>query len=137
MNRFIVFVGVVFCSARLASAQECLHGPSEQPAQQARRQQAVRAARLVNTIQANQPGSADQRFLRHEELATSPYVARQPEAVKPFNLSPGQEVLPGWELTLDVADKGYWFMVNDKTDPCAFAYISNTRGVIYKAEPIR
>jgi len=28
-------------------------------------------------------------------------------------------------------------MVKDKMDPCGFAYISNTMGVIYTAEPIR
>ena len=64
----------------------------EQPAQRARRQQAVGAARLVNTIQANQPGRSEQRYLRHEDLATAPLVSRRPESVAPFNLAPGQEV---------------------------------------------
>jgi hypothetical protein len=36
-----------------------------------------------------------------------------------------------------VATDGYWFMVKDKTDPCGFAFLSNTAGVIYTAEPIR
>ena len=137
MNRFIVFVGVALYCAGPVSAQECLHGSAESPEQQARRQQAVRVARVVNTIQANQPGGWEQRFLRHEELAASPVSSRQPESVKPFNFAPGQEVAPGWDLTLNVTDKGYWFMVKDKTDACGFAYISNSAGVIYRAEPIR
>jgi hypothetical protein len=137
MTRFITFVGVVLCCASYASAQECLHGSGEQPAQRARRQQALGAARLVNTIQANQPGRSEQRYLRHEDLATAPHVSRRPESVAPFNLAPGQEVAPGWELTLNVTDRGYWFMVKDKTDPCGFAFISNATGVIYTAEPIR
>ena len=138
MNRFIMFVGVALCCAgRPASAQECLHGSTERPEQQARRQQAVQVARVVNTIEANQPGRSPQRFLRHEELATSPYALRQADSVKPFNFVPGQEVVPGWELTLNVTDNGYWFMVKDKMDSCGFAYISNTTGLIYKAEPLR
>ena len=137
MNRFMIFVGVaLFCAGRV-SAQECLHGSTERPEQQARRQQAVRVARVVNTIQANQPGRSEQRFLRHEELAASPYALRQPASDTRFNFAPGQEVAPGWELTLNVTDNGYWFMVKDKLDPCGFAYISNTAGVIYTAEPIR
>ena len=137
MNRFIMFLGVAFCCAGPASAQECLHGSAERPEQQARRQQAVRVARAVNTVQENQPGRSEQRFLRHEELAMSPYALRQPESVKPFNFAPGQEVVPGWELTVNVTENGYWFMIKDKMDPCGFAYISNTAGVIYTAEPIR
>ena len=137
MNQFIVSVGVVLCCAGSASAQECLHGSTERPEQQARRQQAVLAARLVNTIQANQPGRSEQRYLRHEELATTPRVPSRLESVALFNLAPGQEVAPGWELILNVTEKGYWFMVKDKMDHCGFAFISNATGVIYAAEPIR
>jgi hypothetical protein len=64
-------------------------------------------------------------------------VSNRPELVTPFNLAPGQEIAPGWELTLNVTDKGYWFMVKDKMDPCGFAFIRNVTGVIYTAEPIR
>jgi hypothetical protein len=45
--------------------------------------------------------------------------------------------MPGWELKLDVTQDGYWFLIKDKTDPCGFAFISNTSGLIYTAEPIR
>jgi hypothetical protein len=38
---------------------------------------------------------------------------------------------------INVTDNGYWFMIKDKIDPCGFAFISNTTGLIYKAEPIR
>ena len=49
----------------------------------------------------------------------------------------GEELFPGWELTLDDSATGYWFMIKDRTDPCGFACISNRAGVIYTAEPIR
>ena len=75
--------------------------------------------------------------MSHEELGASPYALKQPDSVKPFNLVPGQDVSPGWELILNVTDNGYWFMIKDKIDPCGFAFISNTTGLIYKSEPIR
>jgi hypothetical protein len=119
-------------------AQQCLHGRDESPEQQARRRQALTATRTVNNIQANQPGAATKQFLRHDELATSPFAQKQAsEFFRSLDFRRGQDLIAGWELTVDVTQDGYWFMVRDKTDPCGFAYISNTDGLIYTAEPIR
>lgn len=118
--------------------QPCLHGPDETPQQQERRKQALGATRNVNNMQANQPAARGSRYLRHEDLASSPFAQKQTSAAfKSLHLTPGDEILPGWELKLDVSDDSYWFMIKDKTDPCGFAYISNKAGVIYTAEPIR
>ena len=57
--------------------------------------------------------------------------------MKRISLGPEVEILPNWKLTLDVTQKGYWFMIKDTADPCGFAYISNQAGVIFHAEPIR
>jgi hypothetical protein len=46
-------------------------------------------------------------------------------------------VIPGWQLTLDRTEGGYWFMIKGKTDPCGLAFVSNQQGVIFTAEPIR
>ena len=54
-----------------------------------------------------------------------------------LNLAPWVDIVPGWRLTLDVTAKGYWFAVTDTTDPCGFSFVSNERGLILKAEPIR
>jgi hypothetical protein len=124
-----------------AHAQECFHGTTESPEQTARRREALTVARSINTIQANQPGAAKRQFLRHEELSSSPVAAKMRESaneiVKRISLTPGTDVLPDWQLTLDVTPEGYWFMIKDKLDPCAFAYVSNQAGVIFHAEPIR
>ena len=118
--------------------QQCLHGADSTPEQKARPTQAVGATRAVNNMQANQPGARGSRFLRHEELAGSPFALKQTDArFKVLNLTPGQEILPGWALTLDVTEDGYWFMIKDKTDPCGFTLISNKAGLIYTAEPLR
>jgi hypothetical protein len=54
-----------------------------------------------------------------------------------MSLNPAEDIVPGWALTLDVTEKGYWFMVKDAQDPCGFAFISNQTGLIFTAEPIR
>jgi len=122
-------------------AQPCLHGPNETADQATRRRDAVTAARTINNIQANQPGAATGQFLRHEELAASPFAADRREwtsdTMKRISLDPKAQILPDWKLTLAVTEKGYWFMIRDMADPCGFAYISNQTGLIFRAEPIR
>jgi hypothetical protein len=135
---------VVVCLAVAANsvyAQECLHGTSESAEQAARRREALTATRTINNIQANQPGASKGQFLRHDELSSAPFAVRigqSPDAtVKRISLAPGSDILPDWQLTLDVTPRGYWFMIRDKTDPCGFAFVSNQVGVILRAEPIR
>ena len=122
-------------------AQECLHGPNETTDQAARRRDALTATRNINNIQANQPGAASRSYFSHSELASAPYAGRMREStsdvVRRISLSPDNDILPGWRLTLDVSNGGYWFMIKDTTDPCGFAFISNQNGVIFRAEPIR
>jgi hypothetical protein len=124
-----------------AYAQECLHGPKESAEQATRRREALTATRNINNIQANQPGSSKALYLRYEDLAASPYASKMREStnetVKRISLTPGTDVLPSWQLILDVTAQGYWFMIKDKTDPCGFAYVSNQMGLIFSAEPIR
>jgi hypothetical protein len=118
----------------------CLHGPDAAAEQQARRRDALRATRTVNNMQANQAGAAQGRYLKHTELPNSAFArgrGGQAEFFKKLDLTPGQDLLPGWGLTLDVTENGYWFMIKDKTDPCGFAFISNQSGLIYTAEPLR
>ena len=142
VRQFATFVVVYLgFAAGPAYAQDCLHGPTENPAQAARRGEALAAMRTINNIQVNQPGAAKGQFLRYEELSSSPFAARLREStnetMRRISLSPGADVLPDWQLTLDVTARGYWFMIRDKNDPCGFAYVSNQVGVIFRAEPIR
>ena len=128
-------------SAAPAAAQQCIHGVGETTDNAARRRQALTAARTINTMQANQPGAAGRRFLRHDELANAPSAPNPREvagtAANAISLKPGDDIVPGWKLTLDVTDQGYWFLIKDTVDPCGFAYVSNQNGVIFNAEPIR
>jgi hypothetical protein len=131
----------IWLVAAAAHAQQCLHGVNESTDQAARKREALTAARTINNIQVNQPGAAKGQFLRHEELSSSPFAARMRqspnETVKRMSLNPGTDVVPNWQLTVDVTSQGYWFMIKDKSDPCGFAFVSNQTGVILQAEPIR
>jgi hypothetical protein len=122
-------------------AQQCLHGESETSDQAARRREALTATRNINNIQANQPGAATGTYFQHAELANAPYAATiqrsTNDVVRRISLNPYTDILPGWKLTLNAFEGGYWFMIKDTTDPCGFAYISNRNGVIFTAEPIR
>ena len=120
-----------------AFAQDCLHGPNETPEQRTRRGEALGAARHLNTMQANRPnrGSAYLDLADLERL-NADQAAKRP-SLKSYNLSPDAEIVAGWRLTLSTTDTGYWFLITDTTDPCGFAYVSNERGIIYRAEPIR
>ena len=138
MKRIITIACLSLAITTPALAQQCLHGADEMPQQKTRRVQALGATRNVNNMQANQPGARGNKYLRHDELAASPFAAKQTnEQFKALNLTPNEEILPGWQLTLEVGDDSYWFIVKDKTDPCGFAYISSKAGLIYSAEPIR
>jgi hypothetical protein len=85
----------------------------------------------------------DEPFLTHTELAASDYATslreRDPKdgTIRRVSLNPNDDILPGWRLTLDAGDNGYWFIIQDTTDPCGFAFISNQRGQIFSAKPIR
>jgi hypothetical protein len=139
MKKLILAAAAIAALSDTAYAQQqCLHGANETPEQQTRRREALGAARNVNNMQANQPSARARKYFTHDQLATSPFALKQSDPrFKALNLTPGEEILPGWELKLDVSDETYWFVIKDKTDPCSFAYISNAAGIIYTAEPIR
>lgn len=121
-----------------AAAQDCLHGANETAEQKTRRQEALRATRQINTLQANRPEAREGKFLGQEEMATwYADVVKQKAVSNPLIFDPAADVIPGWQLTLNKTEKGYWFMIRDKADPCGFAFISNQAGIIYTAEPIR
>ena len=121
-------------------AQQCLHENGEAPEQQARRKEALAAARMINTIQHNRPEARNGVFLTPEGLATL-RADVMPDSRNPtmqrLSFAPDTDVIPGWRLSLELTQTGYWFAIKDATDPCGFSYISNTSGLIYNAQPIR
>jgi hypothetical protein len=109
----------------------CLHAPGQEtPAQRDRSVAALAATRAVNTAQSAYAAKNQRKYGRREELTAYLDASR-------YNLIEGAEIVPGFELTFDRTEKGYWFMIADKTDPCGFRYISNQQGIIFVGQPIR
>ena len=106
--------------AGVATAQQpaCLHGPDEQAAQKARRQQALGFVRHVNTLEATAAGR-NSAFVSADRLTLS------------------QALPTGFQLHLSASERSYAFSATDTTDPCRFAYFSDEAGIIYRGEAIR
>jgi hypothetical protein len=134
-----VFVTAVLASAGPRAPQAtapCLHDTARQtPTDRDRSVAALGAARAINTAEsayaaAQAKNGSGRGYGSRDELA--PYIdgAR-------YDLAANAEIAPGFKLTLDATQKGYWFEIVDKTDACGFRYISNQTGVIFAAQPIR
>jgi hypothetical protein len=131
-----VLVFALFNAAPIA-AQQCLHGPDESAEQKTRKRAALSAARGIHNLQMPRV-AGERKVLDVKELAAryaeDPKSTRSPD---PLNFDPAGDIVHGWQLTFDKTETGYWFMIKDKTDPCGFAYVSNEKGLIYNAQPIR
>src|SRR4051812_7078131 len=117
MTRFIAVLlalGIGVVALRPLSAQQpsCLHAANESDAQRARKQQALRYTRMINSAEATvkaQGGS-------FQTLANLPRLGTTPE---------------GFTAHIAVEPANYAFSVKDATDPCGFAYFSDETGLIY------
>src|SRR5437763_219617 len=105
----------------------CLHvAGQETPQQRDRSVAALAATRAINTAQSSY-SSKNKTYASREGLAAYLDTVR-------YNLTEGNDIVPGFTLTLDKTEKGYWFEVVDKTDTCGFRYISNQKGLIVVAQ---
>lgn len=133
----IAFAAVILTPS-LAAGQDCLHGPDEAVEQKTRKRAALNAARGIHNLQMHRPAAGERKVLDVAEMAAryaeDPAITRSPD---PLNFDPAGDLIPGWQLTFDKTETGYWFMIKDKTDPCGFAYVSNEKALIYNAQPIR
>jgi len=115
----------------------CLHNPATESAEQVqRRRAAVGAARAINTLEANYAAANRGHYAQAADLEPLA-LAMARGAQLGFSLRPGTDIVPGFQLTLDVTAKGYWFEIRDAMDACGFRYISNQDGLIFTAQPLR
>lgn len=115
----------------LQNAPACLHDERTESAEQAaRKRTALGATRAINTAESRY-AAANKRYGGQGDLAGLV------DARYNLGADPGTEIVPGFALRLDVAEKGYWFEIKDTTDPCGFRFISNQNGVIFTARPIQ
>ncbi len=97
------------------SAQDCLHGPAEQPAQRARRQDALKIAHQINLAEA-----ISGRVGEYRPLAGL------------VNVSPAPS---GFQVRLLTDGVTYTFSIKDTLDPCRYAIFSDEDGRIYQGYP--
>ena len=100
-----------------AQPQACLHGVNETPAQRARRQQALRFTREINTAEA---------------AASRTAGTYQPLTALQLSVPPG-------DFTVDLVTNGtgYVFSVKDTEDACRFSFFSDQVGLIYVGQPLQ
>jgi hypothetical protein len=114
----LAFAGLLALGAAPAQERACLHGPSETPAQAARRRAAVEFARLINTTETTAHGQA----MTYYALSDLHTIPAPPE---------------GFKAQLSSDGTSYTFSIKDTLDPCRFAFFSDQEGVIYTATPLR
>lgn len=109
---FLLIVGV-----DTASAQTCLHGSAEAPAQKARRDAAIQLATRINMAQGAilSPAPQNRRYRPLEELANIPPTPQ------------------GFELQFHTDGTTYSFSVKDRLDPCRYIVFSDQDKYLYEA----
>ena len=100
-----------------AAAQECIHGPSETPANRTRREQAIDFAHRLNRLEA------DAVRVDPRQQYQRPSALKLPPAPTDF------------DLTFHTNGRLYAFSLKDALDPCNFAVWSDHDGLVYAATP--
>jgi hypothetical protein len=106
----------------MVSAQQqaaCLHGTDETPADAARRRDAVRVMRAINTIQVQTFGK-NRAYLNFRELTS---LALPPRPT-------------GFLTQLTVEGSTYALLLRDTADPCRYTLFSDQEGVIFVGSPL-
>jgi hypothetical protein len=98
----------------------CLHAAGETPADAARRQEAVRVMRAINTAQAR-AFTANRTYRNFREL-TNLGLPRRPS---------------GFLTQLTVEGSTYALLLKDTADPCRYTLFSDQEGLIYVGSPLR
>jgi hypothetical protein len=109
----------LFASVVPGSAQDCLHGRSENQDQATRRRQALQMAQRINLAQVVTvgPGSQNRQFRPLEELPNIPPAPR------------------GFRIQFHTDGETYTFSLKDTLDPCLYAIFSDQEKRIYEATP--
>jgi hypothetical protein len=107
------------------SNQRCLHGQDEQPADRARREQAVRVARQINRAE-------NTASLRGPSQPRS-YVPLDDPRIASIGIPPAPD---GFKLRFYTDSESYAFSLKDARDRCGFAVFSDQDGRIYAALPM-
>ena len=104
------------CGAGTTTAQTCLHGANEAPAQKARRDAAIQLATRINLAQSITIGPGPRsRYRTFEELTNIPPTPQ------------------GFELQFHTDGDTYSFSIKDRIDPCRYVVFSDQDRFLYEA----
>jgi len=112
--------GGVFDGLEAQQQPVCLHAAGETPADAARRQDALRAMRTINTVQA-QAFAVNQSYQNLRELTDSGLPPR------PY----------GFLMQLTVEGSTYALLLQDTVDPCRYTLFSAQDGLILVGSPLK
>jgi hypothetical protein len=98
----------------------CLHAAGETPADAARRQEAIRVMRAINTAQAR-AFAVNRTYLNLRELTNAGLPPR------PY----------GFLTQLTVEASTYALLLKDTADPCRYTLFSDQEGLIYVGSPLQ
>ena len=102
--------------AGTATAQTCLHGANEAPAQKTRRDAAIQLATRINLAQSMTIGPGPRsRYRTFEELTNIPPTPQ------------------GFELQFHTDGDTYSFSIKDRMDPCRYVVFSDQDKFLYEA----
>jgi hypothetical protein len=141
---FVVVAALAWATPVMAQARPCLHSGLESPDEARRRDEALAAVRMINSLLVRQSGSAPSTpYLTWEELANSARLAPLRGMGGPIGelarkIQWGTDMpLPGWVIHYVAGPDSYAFSLSDTNDPCGFTYSTNDTGVITEGQPIR
>jgi hypothetical protein len=109
--------GLALAISAPARAQECAHGPNEDPGQQARRRAALRTVRMINSVEAE------------TQTKSGKYVP-----LDDLQIDLGKAA--GFQPQFTTDGKHYALIFRDGQDPCSFAFSTNENGIIFHGYPI-
>jgi hypothetical protein len=133
----VLLMGLGWAGPLLAQGQQaCLHAGLETNVEAQRRQDALAATRMINTLVGGGLPVRAPAYPTWEQVAGLAGLASLRSMGGPMGdlarrIQWGaREPLPGWRIHYVAGEDGYAFSLTDTRDPCAFTYSSNDTGIV-------
>lgn len=139
----IVIAALLITAAKTLRGQNAPHSSSD--ADRAKHVLAISLLRGINTAEAEYKMKHGAYAPKNTLLASDEFegrgmtwAVRNDPQLANATLSNGPEILPGWALRLNVTADGqnYDLLLEDTTDKCGYAALTDERGIIRESKPI-
>lgn len=132
----IITIGALACATLIVAQQQT--APPRNPLMRVQDVETSRDSRTIGIEVVRNIETAEvEHRAWHGAFADWTELYRSPDEEKRWqrlHVSAGPEVVPGWTLSLVAAADGKSFELSlrNLTDPCAFSFFSDQRGIIYQ-----